>query len=406
MNEIVRLIIHSFGPLSEVDIVFDKYTLLTGKQASGKSTIAKLYSMFTWMEKGMVRGIVSDKYIMQYSRFQNKYCAYHRLETYFNKDTFISFYGLHYNFTYEKGKLKIDEIDHKITYNVAKVMYVPAERNYLSTTDNTSGLKNLPESLQTFLEEFDNAKLTLKNGYRLPINNMVFEYDALNKIPWLKGNDYEVRLSAASSGYQSVLPLTLVTKYLSDTVLDNAGKKDLDQQERQQIDKEVKKVMNDTTLSEDVKFAMLRSISSRFKYSRFVNIVEEPEQNLYPESQMNVLYDLLAYANCMEHNRLVLTTHSPYIVNYFTLAAKAYELYYRLPVTNALRGRVSEIVSEQSMVNPFKLHIYELKDGAAALLAMYDGLPSDDNFLNNQLALTNEMFDRLLEIEETFDNQE
>lgn len=69
---------------------------------------------------------------------------------------------------------------------------------------------------------------------------------------------------------------------------------------------------------------MLRNISSRFKYSRFVNIVEEMEQNLYPESQMNVLFDLLNDANKMDLNRLVLTTHSPYVINYLTLAAKAF----------------------------------------------------------------------------------
>ena len=37
-------------------------------------------------------------------------------------------------------------------------MYVPAERNFLSTADDTDGLKSLPESLETLLEEFDKAK--------------------------------------------------------------------------------------------------------------------------------------------------------------------------------------------------------------------------------------------------------
>ena len=72
-------------------------------------------------------------------------------------------------------------------------MYVPAERNFLSTADDTDGLKSLPESLETLLEEFDKAKEAFKTGYRLPFNDTDFEYDALNKISWIKGSDYKIR---------------------------------------------------------------------------------------------------------------------------------------------------------------------------------------------------------------------
>ena len=406
MSETVHLKIQQFGPISDIDIVFNKYTVLIGKQGAGKSTIAKLYSMFTWLEKGLARRTVSDKYITQFSRFQKNYCAYHRLDSYFKTNTIIKFYGLHYNFFYEEGKLQIEEIEHQENYNVAKVMYVPAERFFLSTVDNPMNLKNLPESLKTFLDEFEDAKIVLKAGYHLPFNNIAFEYDAQHKISWIKGEDYKIRLSDASSGYQSVIPLTLVTKFLSDLVQDNANKEELGFQERKQIEKEVNKVMNDKTLTEEVKFAMLRTISSRFKYSRFVNIVEEMEENLYPESQMSILFDLLDYTNRIELNRLVLTTHSPYIINYLTLAVKAFQLDRKVSGNDDLSSRINEIVPLQSVVNPAKLFIYELKDGKAIQLSNYDGLPSDEIFLNIQLRLTNEMFDQLLEIEEEFDNKD
>lgn len=210
---------------------------------------------------------------------------------------------------------------------------------------------------------------------------------------------------AASSGYQSVLPLSMVTKFLSDLVLENANKEDLTGKEKKQIEKEVNKVMEDKTLTEEVKFATLRSISSRFKYSRFVNIVEEMEQNLYPESQMTVLFDLLNYANKIDLNRLVLTTHSPYVINYLTLAAKAYLLSEKISGDDGLKEKIDKIVPLSSIVNPAKLLIYELKDGEVVELNNSEGLPSDENFLNIQLEQTNELFDQLLEIEEEFDNK-
>lgn len=405
MDETVNLTIHQFGPISDANVVFNKYTVLIGKQGSGKSTIAKLYSMFTWMEKGLARRITSVKYMTQYSRFQKKYCSYHRIESYFKKETIIRFYGLHYNFIYEDEKFRVEEKGAQDSYKVAKVMYVPAERNFLSTVDDTDSLKSLPESLDTLLGEFDKAKNAFKSGYRLPFNDSDFEYDAQHKIPWIKGGDYKIPLSAASSGYQSVLPLSLVTKFLSDLVLDNANKEELTAKEKKQIEKEVNRVMDDNSLTEEVKFATLRNISSRFKYSRFVNIVEEMEQNLYPESQMTVLFDLLNYTNKIDLNRLVLTTHSPYVINYLTLATKAYLLNKKILGDEDLKNRINEIVPLSSVVDPAQLLIYELKDGSVSRLNSYEGLPSDENFLNIQLGQTNELFDQLLEIEEEFDNK-
>lgn len=49
MNE--RLIVKSFGPVKDLDIVFKKVTLFVGDQGTGKSCVAKLFSVFKWTEK-------------------------------------------------------------------------------------------------------------------------------------------------------------------------------------------------------------------------------------------------------------------------------------------------------------------------------------------------------------------
>ena len=210
MNNEISFEIKYFGPIDEALIIFDKYTVLIGKQGSGKSTVAKLYSLFTWMEKSLIRGILSIKYVTQYSRFQEKYCKYYRIDRYFKTDTYILFDGLHYKFLFDNGKLSIEEKDTEEEIKVSKVMYVPAERNFLSTVDSTSAMGELPPALQTFLIEFDKSKLSYKSGYDIPIDGMRFKYDALNKIPYIEGRDYKVRLSESSSGFQSVLPMWLV----------------------------------------------------------------------------------------------------------------------------------------------------------------------------------------------------
>ncbi|MBR7551686.1 hypothetical protein KC220_24405, partial [Mycobacterium tuberculosis] len=86
-------------------------------------------------------------------------------------------------------------------------MYVPAERNFITYVKTPKELKLSSESLQEFLTEFDNAKNQLKGLENLPINNVDLEYDKLNNTLNLKGKDYKLKLTEASSGFQSLVPL-------------------------------------------------------------------------------------------------------------------------------------------------------------------------------------------------------
>ena len=146
--------------------------------------------------------------------------------------------------------------------------------------------------------------------------------------------------------------------------------------------------------------ALMRSLSSRYSYSRFVNIVEEMELNLYPDSQKGMLYELISYTNRSKDNRLMLTTHSPYIVNYLTLAIKAGVLAGQAEGNVSLMDRIGKIVPKESYVDIEDWKIYEVSSGQARELGQYDGMPSDNNFLNMLLNDSNSSFDELLDIEE------
>ena len=97
---------------------------------------------------------------------------------------------------------------------VAKVMYVPAERNILSAVDKPSNMLGWPATLSSFLEEFEKSKRSLIN-LELPLRSKLqYEYDRLNDISWIAGADYRIRLTDAASGYQSLVPMCLVTACL------------------------------------------------------------------------------------------------------------------------------------------------------------------------------------------------
>lgn len=122
-------------------------------------------------------------------------------------------------------------------------MYAPAERTFLSVVDRPDKLKNLPRTLYTFNDEFDHAKDLYADGLQLPINNVTFEYDKLNKITHIVGENrsFKLRLSEASSGFQSTVPLYLVTKYLSDrlTAEEDPSIQETSLEDQKKIEKEV-----------------------------------------------------------------------------------------------------------------------------------------------------------------------
>ena len=94
-------------------------------------------------------------------------------------------------------------------------MYVPSERNFTSSVRNIRTLKGLPSTLYTFSDEFVGALEDLRGQILLPINNVKLEYQKLIKILWLIGDNYKIRLSDSSSGFQSLLPLFVVSEYLA-----------------------------------------------------------------------------------------------------------------------------------------------------------------------------------------------
>lgn len=393
--------IANFGPINTATVRVGKITVMIGEQGAGKSCVAKLYALFTWLEKALMRHIVTKRYVIQYARFRKTYAAYSGIDGYFKPETLLRFDGFHYSFIYENEKLEIIEnAQDDDLFNIAKVMYVPAERNVLGCVDHPTRLRGLNEPMMTFLDEYDKAKNDIKNGYRMPFGDVDFEYDALNDIPKLKHHDYEVKLSAASSGFQSALPLLLVSENLSNKVRDNSMKTELSDKERKALQKEVDQIFGDKALSDDVKWASLRSVSSKYRYSRYVNVVEEMELNLFPDSQKNVLYELIADAYKLSGNRLLMTTHSPYVINYLALAVKARQLADKAIKNEKLLDRIYSIVPKKGTVDAEDLVIYELHDGEVKLLEDYEGLPSDDNYLNVRLRDTNTAFDDLLEIEE------
>ncbi len=77
-HTMVRLKIQNVGSVkngfdaNEGFINFTGVTLFTGSQGSGKSTIAKVFSTVSWIEKALVRGDFTESHLTSLNRFKEE----------------------------------------------------------------------------------------------------------------------------------------------------------------------------------------------------------------------------------------------------------------------------------------------------------------------------------------------
>lgn len=406
-----RLRIKDFGPIkggytgNDGWLDVSKVTLFIGNQGSGKSTVAKLISVLSWIEKAIVKGQLKAKELKAYNRFL-KQLSYQRIDNYISTSTEIEYEGRAYRISYRKNVFTAEKNEAN-GYLLPKIMYVPAERNFLGAIDRPDKLKNLPSPLFTFLDEYDHARNLYSKGIDLPIGDARFVYDSLNKIAHITNDKYTLRLSEASSGFQSTVPIYLVTKYLTESLgkANDPAVKPQSIEEQRKLAREIQRIINDPALSEEVRQESLRQLSARYKPACLINIVEEPEQNLFPISQRILLNSLLEFTNNNEGNKLIITTHSPYLINFLSIAIQGSGLYESIKESrkvSELTKKLEDVVPVKALLKAKDVAIYQMDEklGTISKLTDYEGIPSDNNFLNQQIRQGNVLFDQLLEIEE------
>jgi predicted ATP-binding protein involved in virulence len=181
--------------------------------------------------------------------------------------------------------------------------------------------------------------------------------------------------------------------------------------ERRRFEKQLEEIALDTNLNYEQKRIARSSLGKKFNKAAFINIVEEPELNLYPSAQKQVLYKLLEFNNTIRENeteprnKIIITTHSPYLINFLSIAVYGEVLSQKIKLSaqkELLGKELSEIIPQGALTSGKDVSIYQINDmdGIVSKLPMPNGIPSDDNLLNNLIGQGNNEFDKLLEIEE------
>ncbi len=271
-----RIQVKNFGPIKDIDIEIKEVNIFIGKTSSGKSTVAKLLAIFqssaiqymaNWNRQPEEEPNNSLKEFRKMLNFYN-------IDFEVSKDTVIC---------YERGELycqlRGNVFDSTFSPHsiipVINPIYIPAERSFFAALSQSifSLITNdiaLPKSLTEFGSKFEIAR---RDSRELSIDflDVTYKFQDGNDVVEMS-NGETIKLTQASSGIQSTVPLMLVLQaYTEDT--DNIEKG----------------IGND------------------------LFVIEEPEINLYPSAQ-KALLEYIVKRVARSKDKVIITTHSPYIL--------------------------------------------------------------------------------------------
>jgi len=401
-----RLIVKNFGPLKDVDIELNKINLLIGENGSGKSVLGKLLNILKNLSHEI--NIQQKDFEGHLESFGISYIQENTFLQYFiNDKLFIEFRENKFELKeYEdisktniqnlekinkiimlikqldklenlkddilnplKNKIKeiLDDDNFKIVNSLVdevgleyfestlqemivkeKSHYIPAERNLISIFSSSilsfinSNLP-IPKYLIEFGSQFELARRQIKT---LDLLNVKYIYENnLDNVYFSKHKS--LPLDKSSSAIQSVLPLLLVVKYL---------KTNLNKNKNTHI------------------------------------IIEEPELNLFPKAQLDILKSIVA--NIPLHSSLLLMTHSPYVLSTLNTLMMAYKAG---NLGEEAKKEVNKLFQEEQWINPKEFSAYFLEDGIARDIRGRTGLISENviDEISDEMACD---FEELLEL--------
>lgn len=381
-----RLVIKNFGPIRSVDLELGKMTILIGEQATGKSTIVKLLAVCRYFSYIADKFENNDDYFsigLENWGISNFIRPHSRIEYYSkhydikakaikgDEDPWVSekinnmyFFKITLTANTEEFRKLLSEYENikKKNYHlnipvffyqdkVAGVLknpfYIPTERGLQSIFSlGRNSIQNLSDTLFVQFAKLDQIARSFKGNVNIePLGISYKNENGIGKIK-KKNEKFFYTLNESASGYQSAIPIILTIKHYNE------------------------------------------------KKKQKTIIIEEPEINLFPGTQKN-LVDFIAESINKNNHQFLIPTHSPYILSALNNLIYAY----KVASNENLYQEVEKIIPKKYWLKPKDVEVYLLKDGKAqSLIDKKDALISID-YLDSVSEQINETFDKLISLE-------
>lgn len=430
-NTTEKIIINNLGPLKNCELYIKDFMVFTGQQASGKSTIAKsifffkniknllisvikkkVYNFDNEIETSLKDALIKEIRLNFLQVFgstwgmpQNMYMKYYynldenlyikiSLKDDDNNPNYIwidfapnlitKIYELD-NFLKEKNVLEIsDEIKkytNKIFNNEYDIIYIPAGRsmitllssqlNYIYSSMEDIQKKSIDYCTQSYLENI----LKLKANFNTTLENMI--KDILN-MTTLKIDINKMNLAT-----------NMIKKILKGDYINING------EERLQLfnSKGYVKINFASSGQQEVLWILNTLFFYLLNNKKAYFIIEEPESNLFPSAQKLVIEFVSMIQN--SGNKILLTTHSPYVLGTLNNLLFAQEIYNS---NNSKKELLNKILKKDFWIDYNNFSSYFLENGISENCFDNDGKCIKNEVIDEVSMVINEEFDKLLEI--------
>ncbi len=367
-----KLYVRNFGPIREAELDLKQAMVFIGPQASGKSTLARLVTiMRDWQ-------FIADS---QEHGFGDSIFRDYQIASFFKENTFIHFECEEYTVLYENGSLSFPKKEEYLTSkknleenpesnlrtletldkipeilkeakkqvteenveivkallkqlerkNYAGIsslkvhsLYIPAERSFISVVAGSfmtlqERKVSIPQPILRFGAAFEEAR-NATPSLKLDLISAEYKYENQEDRIYFQKDSY-LKLTESASGFQTLVPMALVIEHFHN-------------------------------------YDRLHDLPIRF-------IIEEPELNLYPTTQrqlINYLVEKCTYVHPQSGlaNQLLITTHSPYVLTSLNVLIAAHEIARLYPQEE---NTIEEIAPKASWLNPECFGAYYVSEG-------------------------------------------
>lgn len=353
-----KLIIDNIGPIDHVELDLKRVNVIIGPQSAGKSCILKIACFCAWAEK-RIQLEQDDNSFKDSAFIKSNLINFHKLGGFFVT-------GNGAKFRYETNHLWIQyEFDKDETafswgwvkagrwnYKRARISYIPAERNVIAAIPNWLEVSMKYNNIRNFVSDWMLTRTfyTQQNKLNVLGLGVQYYYDKQSGQDYIElENGKILQFTNGSSGIQSAIPMLVYLGYLFEHQYEPG------QYEKMSVYAENEVILNhiykEKKYDQGVK-ALIKNNSSYIgkigigkrpfkseeKYKECNELfnaytktwssdiyLEEPEQNLFPKTQVKLIYDLLE--NSKKHEDCIfIATHSPYILYALNNAMLAYHV--------------------------------------------------------------------------------
>ncbi|WP_347068801.1 AAA family ATPase [Flavobacterium sp. WV_118_3] len=383
-----RIEIKNFGPIKELDLEIQDFSLLIGPQASGKSTIAKTIFFFKSLNDDLVKYFIDALDKNEFKKhFNNSYGKIVRQKflDYFGASTHLNSLQLKYYYSDDIWISITLETNHKyITPEFSESLLKKIKKIIWEVKDFSQSINQRNPSLLTSkdLLQLDTDKRKFINQIKQKCNSIFEEDRELIFIPagrsllatlseqlqYVNSRSLDFLMRTFLDKINIVRPI--FNKSLSDIIKERRllTQQDIDYETtklaeeiitkilkgKYQFDKDGEKIFytskNYVKLSfsssgqqESLWILLLLFIIVLEKQNVFI-VIEEPEAHLFPEAQKEIS-NLIALLFNIKNSQVFITTHSPYILASINNLILAHQ------VGQSNRAEVSKKINKNLWIN-------------------------------------------------------